>query len=57
MTWWQQIPLERVFFLAFAAGVLWSEVRRIRASLKSQGERLGALTDRVAKLEGRSDGR
>lgn len=57
MTWWQQIPLERVFFLAFAAGVLWSEVRRIRASLKSQGERLGDLTDRVAKLEGRSDGR
>ena len=58
MNWAQDIPLERLLLIALAAGAAWSELRACRASLKSQGERLGALLERVTKLEaGKGDGR
>lgn len=58
MNWAQQIPLERLLLIAVAAGVAWSELRSCRASLKDQGQRLGALLERVTKLEaGKGDGR
>jgi hypothetical protein len=58
VNWAQQIPLERLLLIAVAAGIAWSELRACRASLKDQGQRLGALGDRITKLEGRGgDGR
>jgi hypothetical protein len=58
MNWAQQIPLERLLLIVFAAGVAWHELRACRASLKEHGQRLGGLGDRITKLEQRGgDGR
>lgn len=47
----QQIPLDRALLILFLAGQLWEKFKNTRASLRLQGERVGVLEEKVAKLE------
>lgn len=54
MHWSEQITFERVLLLAFLAGQWLERWRQTRASLRSQGERIGVVEDRISKLEGKA---
>ncbi|HET7485830.1 MAG TPA: hypothetical protein VFJ64_10720 [Solirubrobacterales bacterium] len=54
MSWADHISLDRVLLVVFVAGTLVERLRGVGRSLRSHGERLGALEDRVSKLEGKS---
>jgi hypothetical protein len=43
---------DRALLIVFLAGQLYSQFKGMRASQRLQGERIGKLEDRVAKLEG-----
>jgi len=45
---------DRALLVAFAAGSLWAQWKQTRSSQRSQGERIGALEDRVSTLEGKA---
>jgi hypothetical protein len=47
----QTIPVDRALLIVFLAGQLYSQFKGMRASQRSQGERIGVLEERVAKLE------
>lgn len=47
----QSIPLDRALLVVFLAGQLYSQFKGMRASLKSQGIRMGVVEEKVAKLE------
>lgn len=51
MNWLQQIPIERVLLWVFLAGVAWARLSSVVKSLRSQGQRIGALASRVAVCE------
>lgn len=47
----QQIPIDRALLVLFVAGQLWERFKAGERSRRSQGERIGALADRVTALE------
>lgn len=47
----EQIPLDRALLVIFLAGQLYAQFKSAKASLKRQGERIGALEARLAALE------
>lgn len=49
----QHIPLERALLVIFLAGGLWEKFKNTRASLKHQGERMGATEKQLAEVVGR----
>lgn len=48
-----QIPPERVLLVIFLAGRLVENFKTVRASLKHQGERMGATEKQLAEVVGR----
>lgn len=49
----QQVPVERLALLLFAAGQIYGQFKSARRSLREHGQRIGALADRIARLEGK----
>lgn len=49
----EQIPLDRALLVVFLAGQLWAQFKNVRASLKHQGERMGAAEKQLAEVLGR----
>jgi hypothetical protein len=47
----QQVPLDRALLVIFLAGQLYAQFKSVKRSQQRQGERLGALEERIAALE------
>jgi hypothetical protein len=48
-----QITIDRILLVVFVAGTLFERFRGYGRSLRSQGQRLGGVEERLAKLEGK----
>lgn len=49
----QQISFERALLLVFLAGGLYREFKDARRSLRGQGQRIGDVETRLARVEGK----